>query len=177
VVPPGGAPAAPSRLHGADLRLLVASWVLLGVTRLLTLVLPFRVVRHLLGDPADDPVEASAPAVDGEQRGRGWRIGVLIRRAADRAPWRADCYPQALTARTLLGLAGIPHRVTFGVRRDEGRLVAHAWVDVDGVPVTGGDGRDWTAVGSFAWSPGERGRWHAALQLLRAGRRERARPS
>jgi hypothetical protein len=181
VVPPGGAPAAPTRLHGADRRLLLVSWILLGVARALTAVLPFRVVRHLLGEPQDGfvgtPDEPAPLSTDAEQRGRAWRIGVLIGRAAARTPWRADCYPQALTARALLGLAGIPHRVTFGVRRDAGRLVAHAWVDVDGVPVTGGDGRDWTAVGSFAWSRSPGGRSHAALQLLRARRRERPRPS
>lgn len=181
MVPPGGAPAAPTRLPGADRRLVLLSSVLLGVARLLTVVLPFRVVRRLLGERADGTADTAAVPADPDQRRRARRIGFLVTRAAGQVPWRAECYPQALTARALLRLAGIPHRVTFGVRREAGRLVAHAWVDVDGVPVTGGDGTGWTAVGSFLWAPAgqprARGRWHGPLQLLRARRREHARPS
>lgn len=78
--------------------------------------------------------------------------------AARHTPWRSECYPQALTARALLGLARVPHVVSFGVRRDGDALVAHAWVHVDGVPVTGLTGHDYTEVGSFAWTPRPRRR-------------------
>lgn len=168
-VPPGrGQPStqrlrrrtlASARHQLADARLLVVSWLLLGLTRVLTLVLPFRMVRHLLGEPRATVLpDRPARSASGRDRGRGHRIGVLVTRAAGRTPWRSDCYPQALTARLLLRAARIPHRVSFGVRRDGGDLAAHAWVDVDGVPVTGGDGQGWTTVGSFTWSPGTRAR-------------------
>lgn len=149
----------------------MAAWVLLGVTRLLTVLLPFRAIRHLLGeqrsprtvdgtvdgsvdgsvDPASGPVPPPASARD-ENRAR--QIGWAVRTAAGRTPWRSDCYPQALTARALLRAARVPHTVTFGVRRDDaGQLKAHAWVGAGRVAVTGGSGQSWVGVGSFAWSP------------------------
>lgn len=48
----------------------------------------------------------------------------------------------------------MPHTVVFGLLRDEaGELLAHAWVTVGAVTVTGGSVRDWTPVGSFSWRP------------------------
>lgn len=74
--------------------------------------------------------------------------------AATRTPWRSDCFPQALTARLLLRAAGVPHTVTFGLRRDDsGALKAHVWVAAEQVAVTGGQGTHWTGVASFAWRP------------------------
>ncbi|MBM7518735.1 hypothetical protein JOD66_003702 [Nocardioides nitrophenolicus] len=77
-----------------------------------------------------------------------------MRYAATRTPWTSDCYPQALTARILLRGARVPHSVVFGVLRDPaGALLAHAWVTVGPVTVTGGSVREWTPVGSFSWRP------------------------
>lgn len=139
---------------------LVAAWSLLGLSRLAILLLPFTVVRRALGEhrhpsnATDRPTEPLAPLTLHRAR----RIGAIVQLAARHTPWRSECYPQALTARALLGLARVPHVVSFGVRRDGEALVAHAWVHVDGVPVTGLTGHDYTEVGSFAWAPRARRR-------------------
>jgi hypothetical protein len=125
----------------------------LGLTRLAILVLPFAVVRRALGDHHDPRTPTATPPLDHDTRVRAARIGATVRLAARHTPWRSECYPQALTARILLGLARVPHVVSFGVRRDDGRLVAHAWVHADGVPVTGVTGHEYTEVGAFAWTP------------------------
>ncbi|MEV4999693.1 lasso peptide biosynthesis B2 protein [Nocardioides sp. LML1-1-1.1] len=128
--------------------------MLLGLTRLLTLVLPFRVVRHLLGDHRAPRTAATLPPAGPRETGRARRIGWLVQVAATRTPWRSDCYPQALSARLLLRALRVPHRMTFGVRRDEsGTLKAHVWVSAGGVTVTGGSTRDWAEVGAFVWVP------------------------
>lgn len=143
------------RLGRRDQLRLVAAWSLLGFTRLVVLCLPYRVVRRLLGDrPHHDSACVDLSAT---QSARAARIGVIIQVAARHTPWRSECYPQALTARLFLGARRIPHRVSFGLRRDGDRLAAHAWVTAgpaaDPVPVVGGDGRDYTEVRSFAWVP------------------------
>jgi hypothetical protein len=139
---------------------LAAAWLLLGLTRLVTVVLPFRTVRRMLGEskPAGS-ARRSAPAgpVPPVDRRRARRIGALVSLAAERTPWRSECYPQALTTRLLLRAAGIAHHTSFGVRRVQGELVAHAWVEVDGETVNGGDDQPWTAVGSFGWTPRREG--------------------
>ncbi|HWJ11995.1 MAG TPA: lasso peptide biosynthesis B2 protein [Nocardioides sp.] len=144
----------------AATRLAVATaWVLLGTARLLTLVLPSTVVRHLLGEQrspsATGPDPGRGPSPLGERDlTRARRIGWVVGTAAARTPWRSDCFPQALTARLLLWAARVPHVVTFGLRRDDrGTLRAHVWVAVGDAAVTGGASGAWTGVGSFAWAP------------------------
>lgn len=130
----------------------MAAWALLGLYRLLIGVLPFRLIRRLLGESRSTSTVAVAE-IEPAQRARATQIGAVVRAAARHTPWRSDCYPQALAARTFLAARRIPHTVSFGVRRDGAALLAHAWVGAGGVPVTGGDGTGYTVVGSFSWSP------------------------
>lgn len=130
-----------------------AAWSLLGFYRVLIAVLPFTAVRRLLGEDRTAAGADPAAPLDPVQRARAAHIGRIVEAAAAHQPLRADCYPQALTARTFLFLRQIQHTVTFGVRRDGDELVAHAWVHAGDVPVTGGSGDEYTAVGTFAWTP------------------------
>jgi hypothetical protein len=141
------------RLGHRDQVRLAAAWSLLGLSRLVILVLPFRLVGRALGEHRDPRVVASPAPPDDETLARAARIGATVRLAARHTPWRSECYPQALAARVLLGLARVPHVVSFGVRRDGDALVAHAWVHVGGAVVTGATGHAYTEVGSFAWAP------------------------
>jgi len=144
------------QLHLRDQARLAAAWSLLGLSRLAILVLPFTVVRRALGDRRDAGTARPLAPLHDAAATRAARIGATVGLAARHTPWRSECYPQALTARILLGLARVPHVVSFGVRRDAGRLVAHAWVRAGDVPVTGGTGEAYTEVGSFAWTPRSR---------------------
>lgn len=143
------------RIGHRDQARLVATWSLLGFCRLLIVLAPFRLVRRLLGDRASrasEPLPAPPP-LDERDRSRALHIGTLIGVAARNTPWRSECYPQALTARIMLGLCRIPHVVHFGVRRQGDSLQAHAWVHSGDIAVTGGTGSDYTTVGSFSWKP------------------------
>lgn len=144
------------RLGHRDRVRLAAAWSLLGLTRLMILVLPFSLVRRLLGERHDPRTPVPPARLTDDVRAQAARIGTTVALAARHTPWRSECYPQALTARILLGIARIPHTVSFGVRRDGDRLVAHAWVHAGTVTVTGGTGNEWTEVGSYSWSPRNR---------------------
>lgn len=133
-----------------------AAWFLLGFSRLLIVVLPFTVVRRLLGENHSVPGSSQAPALERDDHFRAVQIGRVVEAAAARAPWRSDCYPQALTARTFLAARRIPHVVSFGVRRDGDALVAHAWVHAGDVMVTGRNEHHYTEVGAFTWTPRRR---------------------
>lgn len=133
-----------------------AAWFLLGFSRLLIILLPFTVVRRLLGENQAQPGSHPSPDLSTDDQYRAGHIGRIVEAAAAHAPWRSDCYPQALTARTFLALRGIPHVVSFGVRRDGDALLAHAWVHAGGITVTGGNEHTYTEVGAFSWSPRSR---------------------
>ncbi|MCZ4500604.1 MAG: hypothetical protein JWQ74_3159 [Marmoricola sp.] len=130
-----------------------AAWSLLCLFRLMIALLPFTVVRRLLGENQATTAPPALPPLTEEQRFRAGHIGRIVEAAAAHVPLRSDCYPQALTARTFLAVRRIPHSVSFGVRRDGGALVAHAWVHAGEVVVTGGNDRSYTEVGRFSWQP------------------------
>jgi len=142
-----------SRTWGVKDRVrLVATWMLLGSARVVIAILPFRLIRGFLGEHHATTMTGE-PSLAGHRHARARHVATLIGIAAAHSPWRADCYPQALTARLMLTMARIPHTVRFGVRRDGDELRAHAWVLAGDVMVTGGDGGDYTAVAAFTWTP------------------------
>jgi hypothetical protein len=164
-----------ARLGPHDRVGLLVAWVLLGITRLLIIVLPFPALRVLLGEHnAASPGNPVLPA----ERHIAARIGGIVRLAARHTPWKSECYPQALTARVFLVASRIPHVVSFGVRRENDQLLAHAWVHTDGTPITGGIPHDYTEVASFTWVPAGPHRWRnrAHVRRLRpdAPKRDRA---
>jgi hypothetical protein len=142
------------RLRPADWIPFIIAWLLLGVATLLIALLPFTAVRRLLGeDQAAESAAESGPDLTPAQRERARRIGGLVAAAAAHAPWRSDCYPQALAGRTMLAFGRIPHAVCFGLRRDGDALVAHTWIRAGDLVVTGGNGQVYTEVGRFVWMP------------------------
>ena len=82
----------------------------------------------------------TAPA--GEAELIGWAIAA----AARQLPWRTDCLVQALAAKRWLEQRRIASTFHIAARgkstgggEDAGSLSAHAWLEVDGRPVTGGE--------------------------------------
>ncbi len=55
-----------------------------------------------------------------------------FRRAALTTPEGAGCLPRALALRRYLARHGQPSRLGLGLKREEGRLRGHAWVEVAG---------------------------------------------
>lgn len=113
-------------------------WLLLGLSRFLVLFVPFRFLASRMGRHAG--LLCWIPLVDARQKARAMSIARVIAMSSRYTPWTSNCFPQALTAKVLLGLFSIPNSMFFGVSRDpkEGVLRAHAWVAAGGVKVTGG---------------------------------------
>lgn len=63
-----------------------------------------------------------------------------IKAAASGVPWRSDCLIQSMATDRWLRRCGIVPDFRLGVSPcGEGTLLAHAWVELDGVVLTGGD--------------------------------------
>lgn len=122
--------------------------LLLGLSRLLIVCLSFRRIAPWLG--VHGGTQAWIPLLNPAQEQRARRIGRLVRSAARHTPWLSNCFPQAITARILLGVHAIPYMLFFGLARDQTGLKAHAWVAAGRVNVSGGAGCDgFTVVGCF----------------------------
>jgi len=64
-------------------------------------------------------------------------IARLVAIAARHAPFRARCLAASLTLESLLRRHGLEGRLRLGVRRHEGRIEAHAWVEHGGSALAG----------------------------------------
>ena len=116
------------------------AWLGLGLASLAIALVAFRRIAPVLGvDSGTSVPELAAGKI---QEARALQIRRTIELAARYAPWRADCYPQAIVARLLLGLYRVPFVLCLGLARDSatGAMTAHAWVRSGGVAVTGGIG-------------------------------------
>lgn len=131
---------------------LIPLWILLGVAKALILTVPFPRLARSLGHPLG--VSAWVPPVDARGCHRARQIGRAIRVAARYTPWESNCFPQALAARVLLALYGVPCTMYFGLRRTADGIKAHAWVASGPVAVSGGASfGHYTVVGAFTSAP------------------------
>ena len=129
----------------------VPAWLLLGMSRGLILIISFRRLAALLGTLHQGG--PWVPLLDERQQAMALQLKRVVRLAARYTPWTSNCFPQAVVARVLLGIYGIPFALCFGVARDPDTqaMRAHAWVTAGKVPVAGGDSfGHYTVVACFA---------------------------
>jgi hypothetical protein len=129
----------------------MVAYPLLGLARLALLTVPFRHLAPWLGDNLK--TSAAVPLVSERQARQALEIGRAVRTAARYTPWESKCLAQAMVARLLLGLRGIPYALFLGVRKDEtdpAGMAAHAWVCSGPAFITGGRSfGQFTVVGTF----------------------------
>jgi hypothetical protein len=122
--------------------------VYLGIARAAVVALPFRMIAPRLGI-----ARAESPATTVVPTGSG-AVARAVAAAAHRPPWRSRCLEQAIAAQAMLRRRGIESTLYLGVAKDP--VVAHAWLRVGPVNVTGGeDVERFAVVASFA-DPGPR---------------------
>lgn len=124
----------------AEKLLVLPSLMMLGLSRLAILALPFRWYVRVLGRVATQGEQA--PPLSTEHNKAARSIGRSVRATAALTPWESVCLPQAMTASVLLKLRGIPHCVHFGLAPGEkapeaAPMQAHAWIVAGERIVTG----------------------------------------
>lgn len=126
-------------------------WVMLGIGKALIFTLSFRRLATRLGRQAGIP--PWVPLLSAAQEQRALMIGRVVRLTAKYTPWDSNCFPQAIAARVLLGLYGLPYALYFGLLRDPddaAGIKAHAEVAAGRVRVTVGlSFGQFTVVGCF----------------------------
>lgn len=120
---------------------LLPVWLMIGLSAAAIALVPFRTLASLFGESTDG--RAFAPTLNPEQQTRAAWIGKTIGIAARYAPYRSDCYPQALTAAVMCRFWRLPYAMYFGVAaipagETAGGFTAHAWVTSGTSTLTGG---------------------------------------
>jgi len=135
----------------------VPVWIGLGLASLVIRLVAFRRIAPALGQHCGTTRPQIYPSA--AEQARAVQIRRALQLAEHYAPWRADCYPQAIVARVLLGLYRLPFALSMGLKRDSvsGEVQAHAWVQCGSTQVTGGDGDgEYSVVAVFASGGGLR---------------------
>jgi len=147
-----------ARLSWGERSLLVEAVSWLAVARLTVVLLPFRVASRHLGTHMAETPGADEPGATQDLRRIAWAIGAVARRT----PWRSKCLEQAIAAKAMLRVRGLPNTMYVGVARPaEGGKVpleAHAWLRCGSVHVTGGVRVERFAVTATFADPGRRAR-------------------
>lgn len=150
------------RRHGlGDVLLAGEAWTLLGITRAMLLVVPFRRLMPALGMRLAPDTSAAAEPTQrvGSDTPKIGRVAWAIDAAVRRSPWEAKCLAQSLTGATMLRLRREPATVFFGVRpasaAENREMTAHSWLVSDGRIVTGAAGHEEYAVVAV-YAPGTR---------------------
>jgi hypothetical protein len=116
--------------------LLVKALSLLIIIRLGLWLLPFRTLQRTLEKLFQSPITSHRQSSLPEKF--SWAIDVVSRFVPS-----ATCLAQALTLQALLSLEGIRSALAIGVARgDESGIAAHAWLEIDGTVIIGGEERD-----------------------------------
>ena len=76
-------------------------------------------------------------------------ISRIVNRICNKTSWESKCLVRALTAQKLLKRKGIHSTLYLGCGLKEGKMVAHAWLRVGQMYVTGGDGKEYSVVDKF----------------------------
>ena len=123
-------------LPGNEQQILVNALFLLIIVRLGLWLLPFRTLQLMLERLLRAPVGYNKQSPSPEKV--SWAVSAVSRYVP-----AATCLTQALTLQALLSRGGIHSALSIGVARDDtSRLIAHAWLEVDGAIVIGGQDRD-----------------------------------
>lgn len=122
-------------LPASEKWLLLKAWMLLSWIRIALLTLRFKLTQRLLkrfnARPPERLRQDPLPAR---------RVARLVNAASRVAPGGNHCLTKALAAECLLVRRGYPAEMKLGVARDEdGKLVAHAWVQCQGHALVGGE--------------------------------------
>jgi hypothetical protein len=111
--------------------LLIKAALLVGSTKLGLKLLPFRVLRRLV-ESLSRPIVWWPASERFSVEKIAWAVELVSRYVP------ATCLSRALAAQVLLARRGYPVLLHFGAVKEDGRFLAHAWLESEGQVVIGG---------------------------------------
>ncbi len=98
------------------------------------LFLPFSKVKIWLGKPVTIKQESGIT----ENKELAIKVREAVKLCNKYAPWPTECYTRALTAKIMLKRRNVAGTLNFGFyRKDDGEMLAHAWLHSNGMLITG----------------------------------------
>ena len=126
-------------------KITISVWWYAAYFRFLIRFIPMKYLRKHLGIQGEESDTEATP----EAYKYAKLISRHVGRSASHTPWESKCLVRALTAHRLLKKKGIPSTLYLGVGTEEGKMVAHAWLRVGKLYVTGGNGEGYAVVDRY----------------------------
>ncbi|WP_193195680.1 lasso peptide biosynthesis B2 protein [Nostoc sp. MG11] len=118
------------RFKNKDRYLLINTFILLGLIKLGLWLLPFQILRQILGSISQPNTKLDQTSLSKIT----WAVNVSTRYM----PNGAKCLARALACQVLMTRRGYSPELRIGVAKsEEGKLEAHAWVESQGQVVIG----------------------------------------
>lgn len=126
-------------------RMTVEVWFWAAIFRMILLFVPVKYMRKHYGISGEESPEGESK----ENYAKARKIAYHVNRIAEHTPWESKCLVRALTAQRLLTKQNISSTLYLGVKKEEEKLLAHAWIRTGGYYATGGNGDGYTLVAKF----------------------------
>lgn len=117
----------------SDLRFFFLAYVFLYFSQFLIIFVPFRWYIPLFKDRTANHWESATDE-------KLLEVRKAMLRGLKYLPWRGKCLVQALTAKLLLRTVHLPGTIYFGIRKENDRMKAHAWLKCGDHFVSGKEG-------------------------------------
>jgi hypothetical protein len=125
-----------------DRQILAKAFFLLLIIRLGMWLVPFRTLQRSLNKIFPGPIAAAGQSLSPEKLQLAKKFSWAVKAVSWYVP-SATCLAQALTLQTLLSREGTHSDLAIGVARgDDSGIAAHAWLEIEGTVIIGGEERD-----------------------------------
>lgn len=94
--------------------------------------------------------ETSTEELTSEQRKSAAAVSYSVNRVCNKTKWESKCLVRALTAQKLLKELGLSSTLYLGCGMQDEKMVAHAWIRSGNSYITGGNGKEYAVVETFA---------------------------
>ncbi|MDD5937239.1 MAG: lasso peptide biosynthesis B2 protein [Clostridiales bacterium] len=123
----------------------IYAFLLAGWYRFCILCFPMRITEKKFGKRG---IESPQELPENQQK-YGEKISRIANRICNQTKWQSKCLVRAMVAQKLLTRKHISSTLYLGVKKENDKLIAHAWLRTGRLYCTGGDGKDFTIVAKF----------------------------
>lgn len=110
------------------------------------LMIPKQRLELMMGNRGQE----SSWVITNEQKDIVKLVSFHVGRVSKHTPWESKCLVRAMTAKKVLMNKRIPCTLYLGVGKEEGKMIAHAWLRSGDMYVTGGTGKNFAIVTKFS---------------------------
>lgn len=137
------------KLHSAkEYFLFIEAYLLLGVSKLMILIFPFKFIASKIGLPQTETSFMNT------FESKVLETQIAVTRGAKYVFFSSKCYDQALATTFMLRRRKISSTIYFGVSKIDGQLSAHAWVRSGHLIISGKRGyENFTPIAWFGTHP------------------------